>query len=142
MGIRDGGTPPLEQAIRATVIVNVVYNLQRPSFSNCPRSLSLREDLTAGSPVYTITVSDLDTQVGIWGCLVFCLCVSVRVCVCVCAHMCVCAHVCVHVHTCVYVGACICMRACMRVCVCVCVCVWTVTAVKGTLTELVYKLFP
>ena len=66
MGIRDGGTPPLEQAIRATVIVNVVYNLQRPSFSNCPRSLSLREDLNAGSPVYTITVADGDTLVVIF----------------------------------------------------------------------------
>ena len=100
MGIRDGGTPPLEQAIRATVIVNVVYNLQRPSFSNCPRSLSLREDLTAGSPVYTITVSDLDTQVGIWGCLVFCLCVSVHVCVCAHICVCVCAHICVCVCVC------------------------------------------
>ncbi|XP_070182126.1 cadherin EGF LAG seven-pass G-type receptor 2-like [Littorina saxatilis] len=64
MGIRDGGNPPREQATRATVVVNVVYNLNAPIFTGCtpqPR-ITLREDIASGINAYTATVSDSDVQ--------------------------------------------------------------------------------
>lgn len=67
MGIRDGGNPPREQAIRATVVVNVVYNLNAPIFTGCtpqPR-ITLREDIASGINAYTATVSDSDVQVSV-----------------------------------------------------------------------------
>ena len=94
-------------------------------------SLSVQEvqrevGLHGGTGVRACVCACVRACVCVRVCARMCVCVCVCVCLCVCVCVCVCACVCVcGVYMCVHVCVCVCVHVCVCVCVvCICVCMY------------------
>ena len=61
---RDTGVPPLTSAAPASVIVNVVRNLNVPVFTQPSYAVAINNSQSVGTQVIDVTALDGDTQVN------------------------------------------------------------------------------